>query len=74
MVRFFTVQSATDAARLAAGGSPWPTGLQRANLGIGLYAWDFLETAEGTGNACKATGLRAWKFGPTKSPRTTSAG
>jgi hypothetical protein len=24
---------------LASGGTPWPTGLQRANLGEGLYAW-----------------------------------
>jgi hypothetical protein len=46
MATFFSVQSAKDAARLAAGGSPWPTGLRRANLGIGLYAWDSRETAD----------------------------
>jgi hypothetical protein len=39
MARFYSVQSAVDAARLAAGGEPWPTGLRRANLGPGLYAW-----------------------------------
>jgi len=36
---FYSVQSEADAARLASGGTPWPTGLQRANLGEGLYAW-----------------------------------
>lgn len=46
MARFFSVQSEEDAARLAAGGPPWPTGLQRANLGPGLYAWDSPEQAE----------------------------
>jgi hypothetical protein len=35
----YSVQSEADAARLASGGAPWPTGLQRANLGEGLYAW-----------------------------------
>ena len=46
MVRFYTVQSVEDAARLSAGGIPWPTGLQRANLGPGLYAWGTREDAE----------------------------
>jgi hypothetical protein len=46
MARVYSVQSAQDAARLAAGGLPWPPGLQRANLGIGFYAWDSFETAE----------------------------
>lgn len=46
MARFFSVQSPADAARLAAGGLPWPTGLQRANLGGGFYAWDSREAAE----------------------------
>jgi hypothetical protein len=46
MAKFFSVQSAEDAVRLAKGGSPWPTGLQRANLGTGFYAWESLETAE----------------------------
>ena len=32
-------RSESDLARLASGGEPWPTGLQRANLGEGLYAW-----------------------------------
>lgn len=36
---FCCVQTAADAARLARGGRPWPTGMQRANLGEGLYAW-----------------------------------
>jgi hypothetical protein len=40
------VQSQQDAARLSAGGLPWPTGLQRANLGVGFYAWDSPEAAE----------------------------
>jgi len=39
MPRFFSVQTPHDAARLAAGGVPWPTGLQRANLGPGFYGW-----------------------------------
>lgn len=46
MPTFYSVQSAADATRLAGGGQPWPTGLQRANLGIGFYAWDSRETAE----------------------------
>src|SRR5437764_220796 len=46
MARFYSVQSPDDAARLAAGGSPWPTGLRRANLGVGFYAWDSHDTAD----------------------------
>lgn len=46
MAHFFSIQSAADTTRLAAGGSPWPTGLRRANLGIGFYAWDSQESAE----------------------------
>jgi hypothetical protein len=46
MAQFFSVQSLGDAARLAAGGAPWPTGLQRSNLGLGLYAWETLAEAE----------------------------
>jgi len=46
MALFFTVQSQADASRLAAGGAPWPAGLQRANLGLGLYAWESLQEAE----------------------------
>ena len=46
MPEFYSVQSPADAARLVAGGEPWPTGLRRANLGIGLYAWDSLAAAE----------------------------
>jgi hypothetical protein len=46
MARFYSVQTAADAARLRAGGEPWPTGLQRANLGPGFYAWDNAEDAE----------------------------
>jgi RHS repeat-associated protein len=37
--RFYGVFSDNAAARLAAGGDPWPTGLSRANLGEGLYVW-----------------------------------
>lgn len=36
---FYTVQSADDAARLAAGGTPWPTSATRAEFGPGIYAW-----------------------------------
>jgi RHS repeat-associated protein len=36
---FYSVQDQRNAARLASGGQPWPTGLQRSNLGEGLYAW-----------------------------------
>src|SRR5579862_4204369 len=46
MARFFTVQSRSDAVRLTAGGAPWPAGLQRANLGQGLYAWETLLEAD----------------------------
>lgn len=46
MRTFYSVQSEADAARLAAGGEPWPTGLQRANLGEGLYAWGTRAEAE----------------------------
>ena len=38
-MRFYSVQSPSDVVRLRGGGTPWPTGLQRANLGLGLYAW-----------------------------------
>ena len=37
--RFYGVFSDDAAARLAAGGKPWPTGMSRANLGEGLYVW-----------------------------------
>ncbi|WP_158261262.1 MULTISPECIES: RHS repeat-associated core domain-containing protein [Pirellulaceae] len=37
--RFYSVLSDKAAARLAAGGEPWPTGMNRANLGEGLYVW-----------------------------------
>jgi hypothetical protein len=43
---FYSVQGEADAVRLAAGGAPWPTGLQRANLGEGLYAWGTRAEAE----------------------------
>jgi hypothetical protein len=36
---FYSVQSADDAARLMAGGAPWPLDPTRAHLGPGLYAW-----------------------------------
>ena len=38
-MRYYSVQSPNDAARLRAGGDPWPVGLRWANLGPGLYAW-----------------------------------
>ena len=43
---FFSVQSEHDARRLHAGGETWPTGLERANLGPGFYAWDNEANAE----------------------------
>ncbi len=46
MATFYSVQSAEDAARLAGGGEPWPSGLRRANIGAGFYAWESRETAE----------------------------
>jgi hypothetical protein len=46
MPRFYSVQSQSDAARLRAGGDPWPTEWQRANLGPGFYAWDNPTDAE----------------------------
>jgi hypothetical protein len=58
MARFYSVQSEQDAARLAAGGMPWPTGLQRANLGVGLYAWDSFEAAEDYRNRLQRHGAR----------------
>jgi hypothetical protein len=60
MTRFYSVQSDEDAARLSAGGLPWPTGLERANLGIGFYAWESLPEAEHYRNQLQrhgATGL-----------------
>lgn len=45
-MRFYSVQTVEDAKRLSAGGSPWPSGLRRANLGPGFYAWDSREVAE----------------------------
>jgi hypothetical protein len=38
-VRFYSVQNPQDVERLLAGGEPWPSGLRRANIGQGLYAW-----------------------------------
>ncbi len=43
---FYSVQNTADAARLARGGEPWPTGLSRANLGPGFYAWGSRADAE----------------------------
>ena len=37
---------ATASGSVLAGGSPWPLGLRRANLGPGYYAWASLEEAE----------------------------
>lgn len=42
---FYTVQSADDAARLASGGTPWPTSATRAEFGPGVYAWGNLDNA-----------------------------
>ncbi|MFF4594178.1 RHS repeat-associated core domain-containing protein [Amycolatopsis sp. NPDC001319] len=36
---FYTVQGPEDAARLAAGGEPWPTAPNRAHFGPGVYSW-----------------------------------
>ncbi len=45
-MRYYSVQASNDVARLRAGGNPWPTGLQRANLGSGFYAWADPDEAE----------------------------
>src|SRR5437763_1145467 len=45
MPLFYSVQKPEDAMRLDAGGEPWPTGLQRANLGPGIYTWPSLGEA-----------------------------
>jgi len=42
---FYTVQNATDAARLKGSGEPWPTDPTRSALGEGVYAWGDSETA-----------------------------
>lgn len=39
MVSFFSVQGATDVARLLKRGTPWPTAALRGQWGEGLYAW-----------------------------------
>jgi hypothetical protein len=43
---FHTVQGAEDAARLRAGGSPWPTGASRSSLGQGVYSFGSRAEAE----------------------------
>jgi len=43
---FYSVQTSADAVRLARGGEPWPTGLQKANIGPGFYAWENRADAE----------------------------
>jgi hypothetical protein len=43
---FYSVQGLADAARLARGGEPWPTGLQKANISRGFYAWETRADAE----------------------------
>ena len=43
---FFTVQSTEDAARLQAGGAPWPTAPTRAHLGEGAYSFESRSAAE----------------------------
>ena len=43
---FYSVLSSADVARLARGGEPWPTGLQKANMGPGFYVWETLADAE----------------------------
>ncbi len=58
---FFTVQGEGDASRLLAGGTPWPSGMSRANLGEGLYTWGARGQAEAYKAALEArgaTGLR----------------
>ena len=45
--RFYSVLSDKAADRLRAGGEPWPTGVSRANLGEGFYAWARRADAQG---------------------------
>lgn len=43
---FYTVQNEANAARLLAGGAPWPTGVSKSLLGEGLYTWGTRSQAE----------------------------
>ena len=43
---FFSAQNAQHAARLRTGGAPWPSGLERANMGEGFYSWASSAEAE----------------------------
>ena len=57
---FYSVQDSANTSRLSAGGEPWPTGLSKALLGEGFYAWGTTDQAEaylGTLEARGATGL-----------------
>jgi hypothetical protein len=42
---FYSVQGPEDAARLSAGGTPWPIEPNRAHMGPGLYSWGSKERA-----------------------------
>jgi hypothetical protein len=42
---FYSVQGPEDAARLSAGGTPWPIAPNRAHMGPGLYSWGSRERA-----------------------------
>jgi RHS repeat-associated protein len=44
--KFYSVLSPEDAARLRAGGEPWPDEPHRAALGEGVYAWGSEEEAQ----------------------------
>lgn len=56
MSTFYTVQGAADAARLRAGGEPWPSEPAKAALGQGVYSWATLEEAEGYARILAAKG------------------
>jgi hypothetical protein len=48
------VQSADDAARLAGGGSPWPTSPTRAESGPGVYSFDNIDSANAYANLLRS--------------------
>ncbi len=46
VARFYTFQDEQDRRRLQAGGEPWLTGLSRAFLSVGVYAWSTAHDAD----------------------------
>ena len=61
---FYTVQNAADAARLRAGGAPWPTEPSRAALGEGVYAFGEQAGAQAYQNALTSQGASGLEIVP----------